>query len=142
MATYSGSYIGSRRSADGMDMIYTYPPDFVMVFTNYRKQSSWDRDAILARALMEYVNKPGVEAPKVVWDNQRPTLIGMDKTNVPTGIEGGEITPEAEVKVKNLVGYAAPEKKIKEGEKLGGIFLLIGFLVVIWYLLFGNIRKG
>jgi hypothetical protein len=134
--SYSGSYLGSHRTGvNGEDMTYTYPPDFVMTFPRYRKQSSWDRDAILNKALMEYVNRPENAAPKVDWTSGKATLVNIDIRDIPTGVEGGKLTVKAQEKVGALVPVAGKEK-------LGGFVLLIGALVVFWYFLFCNIRRG
>jgi hypothetical protein len=138
MKQYSGSYLGSHRTGkNGEDMTYTYPPNFVMTFPKYRKQSSWDRDTILNKALLEYVNRPEKAAPLVNWNEGKPTFENINKANIPTGIEGGALDPETTKKVEAML----PIKHIPEKGKLGGFAVLMGALVMLWYFLFGNIKR-
>jgi len=157
--SYSGSYIGSHKTNDGQDMVYTYPPDFIMVFKKYRKQSSWERDAILSKALIEYVNRE-VHAPAVVrtptGDERGSTteLRNIDRSNVPTGITGGVLKEEAEKAVSDLLNVSGEgEKPMKAYDKAAGLdksmvstvknlpIVLVAIAIgVLGYFLFGKQR--
>ena len=130
--SYSGSYIGSHKTNDGRDIIYTYPPDFKMVFPNYRKQSSWDRDAILGKALTKYVNRVQY-APKVHHGESERVekLENIDTSNVPISITGGELAPET----KEIVGL--DKVNVVKNVPIVLVAIAIG---VLGYFLFGRQR--
>jgi hypothetical protein len=142
-------------------MIYTYPPDFVMVFKKYRKQSSWDRDAILNRALLVYVNEK-VTAPAVVRTatgderGSKTELRNINREDIPGGVKGGELDVEAKemvsdlLNVKSEVGERAMETqnkaagfdaaKIKTIVKAPIVLVAIAIGVLGWFLFAG--RRG
>jgi len=130
--SYSGSYIGEYKTNDGRDLIVTYPPDFKMVFRNYRKTGFWERDAILNKALLEYVNRQQY-APKVHHGESERVekLENIDTSNVPISITGGELAPEAKV-IKSKISTV----------KNVPIVLVAIAIGVLGYLLLGSVRRG
>ena len=159
--SYSGSYLGSHKSTDGRDITYIYPPDFILTFKNYRRQSSWERDAILNQALLAYVANH-VTAPAVVRTptgderGAKTELRNIDRNDVPTGVSGGELDVETKEMVSKLlnveseVGERAMEArdkaaglnaaKIKTIAKAPIVLVMVAIGVLGWFLFAG--RKG
>jgi len=152
--SYSGSYIGEHKSGDGRDLIVTYPPDFVMVFKNYRKTGFWERDAKLDTALTAYVNKVQF-APKVHHgESGKASLENINIGDVPTSITGGKLAPEAEKMVDNLINVSGKgEKPMEVYDKAAGLdkskistvknlpIILVAIAIgVLGYFLFGKQR--